>query len=270
MPIPVSTDNGASAAFAGRFAGQSVVITGGAAGMGAAAATAFAREGARVAILDICVRAAEELVTAVRKAGGTAEFFEVNLADTGTIEGVIDRVSQRFGPANVLFNHAGIVEVTPFAQTTLEQFDAVLNVNLRASFVVCRRIVRDMIANGGGSIVISSSIGASHAFQFESVYCMTKAALLMLAKSIAVEYREQGIRANAICPGFVRTAHGLREIDLFRELGQTWDEAALRTTQIRMCEPEEVARAVLFLASSESSFINGAGLYIDNGWAVKG
>jgi NAD(P)-dependent dehydrogenase (short-subunit alcohol dehydrogenase family) len=254
----------------GRFRGKTVIVTGGAGGMGAAAATAFAGEGARVAILDICADAGHQKVAAIRGDGGTAEFFEINLAQTRDIERVIDSVSSRFGPADVLFNHAGIVAVAPFVDTTLEQFDAVFNVNLRASFVVCQRIVRDMVANGGGSIVISSSIGASHAFQFESVYCMTKAAVLMLAKSIAVEYRTFGIRANAICPGFVRTAHGLREIELFHALGQTWDESAFQATQIRMCEPEEVARAVLFLASGEASFINGAGLYIDNGWAVKG
>jgi NAD(P)-dependent dehydrogenase (short-subunit alcohol dehydrogenase family) len=254
----------------GRFHGKTVIITGGAGGMGAAAATAFAHEGAQVAILDVSTEAGHQKVAAIRSDGGTAEFFEVNLARTGDIERTIDSVSSIYGPADVLFNHAGIVAVAPFIDTTLEQFDAVINVNLRASFVVCKRIVRDMVANGGGSIVISSSIGASHAFQFESVYCMTKAAVLMLAKSIAVEYRNFGIRANAVCPGFVRTAHGLREIELFHALGQTWDESAFQATQIRMCEPEEVARAVLFLASAEASFINGAGLYIDNGWAVKG
>jgi NAD(P)-dependent dehydrogenase (short-subunit alcohol dehydrogenase family) len=254
----------------GRFHGKTVIITGGAGGMGAAAATAFACEGAQVAILDVSTDAGHQRVAAIRSEGGTAEFFEINLAHTGDIERVIDSVSSTFGPADVLFNHAGIVVVAPFVETTLEQFDAVFNVNLRASFVVCRRIVRDMVANGGGSIVISSSIGASHAFQFESAYCMTKAAVLMLAKSIAVEYRNFGIRANAICPGFVRTAHGLREIELFQALGQTWDESAFQATQIRMCEPDEVAKAVLFLASGDASFINGAGLYIDNGWAVKG
>jgi len=253
-----------------RFEGKTVVITGGAGGMGAAAATAFAREGARVAILDVRRAEGEQMMDSIRGEGGIAKFFEVDLACTQDIDGVIDKVSSIFGPADVLFNHAGIVAVAPFADTTLEQFDAVFNVNLRASFVVCRRIVRDMVANGGGAIVISASIGASHAFQFESVYCMTKAALLMLAKSIAVEYRNHAIRANAICPGFVRTDHGLKEIELFRALGQTWDEAALHAAQTRMCEPEEVARAVVFLASHEASFINGAGLYIDNGWAVKG
>lgn len=253
-----------------RFDGKNVVITGGAGGMGAATAAAFAREGARVAILDVAADAGQQVAAAICATGGVARFFEVDLARTQTIEPVIDSVSSTFGPADVLFNHAGIVAVVPLAETTLEQFDALMNVNLRAAFVVCRRVVRDMVANGGGSIVISSSIGATHAFQYESAYCMSKAAVLMLAKSIAVEYRGQAIRANAICPGFVRTAHGLREIELFRALGQSWDDSALQMTQVRMCEPEEVAAAVLFLASAEASFINGVGLYVDNGWAVKG
>jgi len=92
----------------------------------------------------------------------------------------------------------------------------------------------------------------------------------MLSNAIAVEYREHGIRCNAVCPGFVKTAHGLREIDELDGLGQQWQEADLEATQVRICEPEEVASAALFLASEESSFINGAALYVDNGWFVKG
>jgi NAD(P)-dependent dehydrogenase (short-subunit alcohol dehydrogenase family) len=92
----------------------------------------------------------------------------------------------------------------------------------------------------------------------------------MLSNSIAVEYRDYGIRCNAVCPGFVKTAHGLREIDELDGLGQQWQEADLAATQVRICEPEEVASAALFLASDEASFINGSALYVDNGWFVKG
>lgn len=258
------------APFLQRFHNRSILVTGGASGMGAAAATAFAREGGKVAIIDRDVEAGARLMQHIRATGGTAEFFPLNLENTGEIEAVLDSARREFGPADVLFNHAGAVVVAALTDTTLDQFDALLNLNLRATFVVCRRIVRDMIGNGGGSIVISSSIGASHAFPLESVYCMTKAAVLMLAKSIAIEYRDRGIRANAVCPGFVHTTHAIKEIEAFQALGQTWDEATLRASQVRMCDPEEVARAVLFLASTEASFINGTGLYVDNGWAVKG
>jgi len=99
---------------------------------------------------------------------------------------------------------------------------------------------------------------------------MTKGAVLQLARSIAVEYRDEGIRANAVCPGFVKTAHGLREIDELDGLGQSWSESSLHSVQGRLCEPEEVAAAALWLCSDEASFVNGTAVYVDNGWYAKG
>ena len=93
---------------------------------------------------------------------------------------------------------------------------------------------------------------------------------MQLSRAIAVEYREQGIRCNAVCPGFVKTAHGLREIAELDAQGQHWEDGDLAATQGRICEPEEVANAVLFLASDEASFVNGAALYVDNGWYTRG
>jgi NAD(P)-dependent dehydrogenase (short-subunit alcohol dehydrogenase family) len=127
-----------------------------------------------------------------------------------------------------------------------------------------------MLEHDGGSIVITSSIGGEKGFGLESLYCMTKGAVLQLARSISTEYRDQGIRCNAVCPGFVKTAHGLREIDELDGLGQKWNEADLKDVQVRICEPDEVAAAALFLASDEASFINGTALYVDNGWYAKG
>jgi NAD(P)-dependent dehydrogenase (short-subunit alcohol dehydrogenase family) len=145
-----------------------------------------------------------------------------------------------------------------------------MDINVRSAFVVCREVVSHMLENGGGSIVITSSIGGEKGFGLESLYCMTKGAVLQLARSIAIEYRDRGIRANAVCPGFVKTAHGLREIDELDGLGQNWNEADLRAVQGRLCEPEEVAAAALWLASDEASFVNGLALYVDNGWYAKG
>ena len=99
---------------------------------------------------------------------------------------------------------------------------------------------------------------------------MTKGAVLQLARSIAVEYRDDGIRCNAICPGFVKTDHGLREINQLDNLGQDWNENDLKSVQGRICDPKEVSTAVLYLASDDSSFVNGNAFYIDNGWYAKG
>lgn len=253
-----------------RFVDQSIIISGGASGIGAAAARAFGREGGRIAILDVAVEQGRALAAELRAEGAKAAFFELDLACADHIAAVLDEVQENFGAPDVLFNHAGVVSVATVEETTREQLDHMLNVNVRATFLVCQHAVRAMARAGGGAIVISSSIGATHAFPLESVYCMTKAAVLMLAKSIATEYRDRGIRANAVCPGFVRTGHGLREIEDFAARGISWNEDALRASQGRICEPEEVAAAVLYLASDEASFVNGVGLYIDNGWAAKG
>jgi NAD(P)-dependent dehydrogenase (short-subunit alcohol dehydrogenase family) len=255
---------------AGRLAGKTAVITGGAAGMGRATALAFADEGAAVAILDIQKEAGEEVVRLIRQNGGTAEFLEADVSDAGQVAAAFDRVAETVGPYDVLFNHAGTITVKPLHESTEEDYDRLMDINVRSAFLVCRRAVKEMSDNGGGSIVITASIAAELGYALESLYCMTKGAVLQLARSISVEYRDRGIRCNAVCPGFVKTAHGLREIRELDAAGQTWEEGALGEAQGRICEPEEVAAAVVFLASDEASFITGNALYVDNGWYAKG
>ncbi|MEM7169434.1 MAG: SDR family oxidoreductase [Pseudomonadota bacterium] len=253
-----------------RFKGKTVLITGGAGGMGLAAARMFAAEGARLAVLDIHEEAGKTLVSDIEKSGGDAFFQETDLSKPQNVAAGLDAVISHLGSIDVLFNHAGSIIVKPFHETSDEDYDRLMDINLRSAFTVTRGVVQHMLKNGGGSIVCTASIGSGKAFVYESLYCITKAAVLMLSNSIAVEYRNQGIRCNAVCPGFVKTAHGLREIDELDGLGQKWQDEDLAATQLRICEPEEVAAAVLFLASDEASFINGAALYVDNGWYVKG
>ncbi len=254
----------------GRLAGKTAVITGGAAGMGRATSLAFANEGATVAILDIQKAAGEEVVQLIRQNGGSAEFFETDVSDAQQVDAAFDRVIETFGAYNVLFNHAGTIIVKPLHESTEKDYDYLMDINVRSAFLVCRRAVKEMSDNGGGSIVITGSIASELGYALESLYCMTKGAVLQLARSISVEYRDQGIRCNAVCPGFVKTAHGLREISELDTAGQAWEEGALAEAQGRICEPEEVAAAVVFLASDESSFITGNALYVDNGWYAKG
>ncbi len=254
----------------GRLAGKTAVITGGAAGMGRATSIAFAREGARLAILDIQAEAGEEVVQLIRDSGGTAEFIQTDVADAAQVESAFDRVIETLGPYNVLFNHAGTITVKPLHESTEADYDRLMDINVRSAFLVCRRAVREMSDNGGGAIVITGSIASELGYPLESLYCMTKGAVLQLARTISAEYRDSGIRCNAVCPGFVKTAHGLREISELDSAGQAWEEGALAEAQGRICDPEEVAAAVVFLASDEASFITGNALYVDNGWYAKG
>lgn len=254
----------------GRLAGKTAVITGGAAGMGRTTSLAFAREGARVAILDIQKQAGEEVAESIRQDGGTAVFIQADVSSAAQVDTAFDRVAETLGAYDVLFNHAGTITVKPLHESTEEDYDRLMDINVRSAFLVCRRAVREMSDNGGGSIVITASIASELGYALESLYCMTKGAVLQLARAISAEYRDRGIRCNAVCPGFVKTAHGLREIDELDQAGQAWEEGALAEAQGRICEPEEVSAAVVFLASDEASFITGNALYVDNGWYAKG
>lgn len=253
-----------------RFDGKSVLITGGAGGMGLAASRMFAAEGARVSVLDLSAEAGAAMQSELSAAGHSAFFKQADLSRQEDVEAGIEAVLSEQGQIDVLFNHAGTIIVKPFHESDEADYDRLMDINVKSAFMVTRRVVTHMIANGGGSIVITGSIGSGKAFTYEAIYCMSKAACLMLSNSIATEYREQGIRCNAVCPGFVKTAHGLREIDELDGLGQQWEDGDMAATQGRICEPEEVAAAALFLASDDASFINGSALYVDNGWYVRG
>jgi len=261
--------NGAQRA-TGRLAGKTAVITGGAAGIGRATALAFAEQGATVTILDIQTQAGEDVARQIREAGGSSIFIEADVTKADQVDNAFDKITATVGPYNVLFNHAGTITVKPLHESTEEDYDRLMDINVRSAFLVCRRAVREMSEYGGGSIVITASIASELGYPLESLYCMTKGAVLQLARTISAEYRDQGIRCNAVCPGFVKTAHGLREIEELDAAGQAWEEGALAAAQGRICEPEEVAAAVVFLASDEASFISGNALYVDNGWYVKG
>lgn len=250
--------------------GRHVLVTGGAAGMGGAASRRLAEAGARVAIVDIQAERGEALARSIVERGGSATFIEADVSDAASVRMAVARANSAYGPVTHLFNHAGTIIVKPLHLTSEEDYDRLMRINVKSAFLMTREVIPQMIGAGGGSIVITSSIGGEKGFALESVYCMTKGAVLQLARSIAVEYRDQGIRCNAVCPGFVKTDHGLREIDELDALGQQWDESGLAAMQGRICEPEEVAEAAIYLLSDAASFVNGTALYVDNGWYARG
>ena len=249
---------------------KKVIITGGASGMGKATAELFCREGATVAIMDINKAEGEKTISQINSNNKKAFFFHTDLTKSREVKKSINQIEDLFGTINILFNHAGTIIVKPLHESSEEDYDYLMDINVRSAFLVCNEVIPLMIKNKGGNIIITSSIGGEKGFALESLYCMTKGAVLQLARSIAVEYRDQGIRCNAICPGFVKTNHGLREIKELDEQGQNWNESELHYVQGRICKPEEVASAVLYLASDDSSFVNGTALYVDNGWYAKG
>jgi len=253
---------------AGRLVGKVAIVSGGATGMGGASSKLFAAEGAKVAIIDRNEEASVAMVAEIKAAGGEAMYAIADVSKADQVIAAVAKVEAAWGAVTVLFNHAGTIVIKPFLETTEEEWDWLHDVNVKSMFLMTKAVLPKMIEAGGGSIVCTSSISAVAATPMEVLYDTTKGAVHMFARAIAVEFRDKNIRCNAVCPGFVRTPHGLREVKDLNELGVDVSDAALAAQQGRICEPEEVARAALFLASDEASFINGTHLFVDNGFTA--
>ncbi len=251
-----------------RLKNKVALVSGGATGVGGAASRLFASEGARMVVLDINASAAEATAQAIRAQGGEALCVVADVSQAAQVDAAVATALQHFGRIDVLFNHAGSIVVKPFLETTEDDWDHLMAVNVKSMYLVTRAVLPGMLAQGKGAIVCTSSISAVAGTPMEVLYDTTKGACHMFARAIAVEYRDRGIRCNAVCPGFVRTPHGMREVEALQKLGVDVSEAALAAAQGRMCEPEEVAAAALFLASDEASFVNGTHLFVDNGFTA--
>lgn len=248
--------------------GKVAIISGGAGGCGAAASELFARQGARVAIIDRNGDAAETLAAKLRSEGLRAEGFGADVARKADVAQAVAAARETYGPSDILFNHAGTLIVKPFLDIDEEEWDWLMAVNVKSMYLMTQAVLPQMLEKGAGNIICTSSISAVCATPGEVLYDTTKGACHMFARSIAVEYRDRGIRCNAIAPGFIRTPHGIREIDQLRAMGVDVTESAIAQQQGRLCEPSEVAAAALFLASDESSFVNGTHLFVDNGFSA--
>ena len=253
---------------AGRLAGKVALVSGGAGGCGEAASRLFAAEGAAVGIVDLPSSRGAEVAAELEAAGVRAVFAEADVSDEEQVAAAVAKVTATLGAVTVLFNHAGTIVVKPFLETTLGEWDRLMAINVRSMFLMTRAVLPGMIGAGGGSIVCTSSISAVAATPMEVLYDTTKGACHMFARAIAVEFRDRNIRCNAVCPGFIQTPHGMREVEALTRYGVDASEAAIAAQQGRMCSPEEVARAALFLASDEASFVNGTHLFVDNGFTA--
>lgn len=251
-----------------RLAGKVALISGGATGMGGASSRLFAAEGAKVAIVDLNFEAAQATAAEIIKSGGTAIALQADVSVSDQVTDAVAKAQAALGSITVLFNHAGTIVIKPFLETTEQEWDWLHAVNVKSMFLMTKAVLPQMIAAGGGSIVCTSSISAVAGTPMEVLYDTTKGAVHMFARAIAVEFRDRNIRCNAVCPGFIRTPHGIREVADLKALGVDVSDAAIAAAQGRIGEPEDVARAALYLASDDSNFINGTHLFVDNGFTA--
>jgi NAD(P)-dependent dehydrogenase (short-subunit alcohol dehydrogenase family) len=238
------------------LAGKSGLVTGAASGIGRACAVRLGAEGASVVVSDLESSHAggDETVAMVEAAGGAAVFFACDVAREEDDEALVAHVVELFG-----VNNAGIAVHGLFADTTTEDFDRVIAVNLRGTFLGMKHQIRQMLRGGGGSIVNTASNAGLHAVKFLSAYTASKHGIVGLTKNAAVEYANDGIRVNAVCPGAIETplAWGITE--------ERRQEILAPQAMKRFGEPEEVAAAVAWLCSDESSFVTAVALPVDAG-----
>jgi NAD(P)-dependent dehydrogenase (short-subunit alcohol dehydrogenase family) len=253
----------------GMLAGKSALITGGGSGIGRATALAFAREGARVAVADLSAENAAATVEQINAAGGQAISISLDVTDSAAVTAMIATTVAAFGRLDCAFNNAGISGIhvdavgIKAAEWSERSFDRMIEVNLKSVWLCMKQEILQMLAQGsGGSIVNTASILGLVGTQLSSAYVAAKHGVVGLTKAAALEYAENDIRVNAVCPGYITTP---MTDDVMRRRGE---QIMAKVAMNRMGTPEEIAELVVWFCSDRASFVTGAAYNVDGGYVA--
>ncbi len=250
-----------------RLDGKVALVTGAGSGIGRSTALLFASDGAKVVAADVVVDGGEETVNMIKGAGGQAIFVKTDVTQADEVEAMVRKTVEDYGRLDYAFNNAGIEgEPVSLTRCSEESWDRVLSVNLKGVWLCMKHEIRQMLKQGGGAIVNTSSVAGLVGFGGNPAYVAAKHGVVGLTKSAALQYAQRGIRVNAVCPGVIATPMNKRLLDEHPEL-----ETMLTGMEPvgRMGTPEEVARAVVWLCSDEASFVTGQPLAVDGGLVAQ-
>jgi NAD(P)-dependent dehydrogenase (short-subunit alcohol dehydrogenase family) len=243
---------------------RTAIVTGGASGIGLACATRLARDGSKVAVLDLDTDAAAVAAATIEAAGGTAISVTADVTDRPAVEAAVAEVAERLDPPTILVNNAGLQGFTPFLKISVELWQRILDVNLTGTFHCCQVVVPHMLDAGWGRIVNISSSSAQGGQQLMTHYVSSKAGVIGFTKALALELGPKGITVNTIPPGFIDTPM-LRDSEAKGLLGPGVDAAIATTPVRRIGTPEDIAATCAFLARDEASYITGQVIGVNGG-----
>jgi NAD(P)-dependent dehydrogenase (short-subunit alcohol dehydrogenase family) len=244
------------------------VISAAASGMGREGALLFAKEGAKVNILDINEEGGEKVVKEIQNNGGEAHFYKTDLTDLNGIKAAIEKINEMYGRINILWNHVGIPGPPGLEEVEEKDYDLAMLLNVKSGFFTTKHVVPFMKAEGGGSIIFTSSVSGLVASPYSPVYSTAKGAIVNLVRSLAVYLAKENIRVNGICPGLTETPMLKQFVTRSKDddLEENKRYILSRIPLGRFGHPIDIANAALFLASDESSYISGVNLPVDGAY----
>ena len=253
---------------AGNLDGKTTLVTGGGSGIGRAASLAYAREGARVAVVDVNVEGGEETVQQIKEAGGEAILVHADVAKPEDTQAMVAQAVAAFGSLDCAFNNAGVSgrERWLTAEYPEEEWDRVTSINLKGVWLCMKAEIPQMLKQGGGAIVNTASVAGLVGIRGTAAYIAAKHGVVGLTKAAALEYADRGIRVNSVCPGYIHTplVQGV-----FDSVDGYEDQVKSRHPVGRLGEPQEIAEAVLWLSSDSASFVTGHNMAVDGGYTAQ-
>jgi len=256
-----------------RLKDKVAIITGGGSGIGRATATLFAEEGARVSLAGRKIGPLEETARIVRSRGREALVVPTDVASSKQIQNLVRDTVSEFGKVDILFSNAAYFSrfdrpcnVVDFPE---EEWDQLMAVNVKGTFLCAKYCIPEMIKSGGGSIINCSSNAGHVGLRNQAAYNASKGAIELLTKSIALDFAQYNIRANTVCPAMVEVDRNKEEIRQFKQQREPWKDMLRRHPIGRIGKPEDIAPAVVYLASDESSWVTGISLFVDGGYTCQ-